>query len=336
MRGSSSAKSHGFRRPTAEPATPPSPPRRREEIVDLDIRGQTPVAGAQPIADAGHFDWVQPVAAQPEDQFGRPHKLAPVMRAARQPAQHVFGADDRQRKGSRGAVERRGDQTRRPDATSAVRRRRKASRSATCSITSSARTASKRSPKPVSDFDGRDAIVDVETPGRARVLARPRSRRRRRRSRSPQSRAAPSARRRARRRSRHRSRRRPAKGCSDPVSRPKWSHEPLADEAEPRRVEPVQRRGSCPPDPTRHAPCAANRSISSGSTVASARSHWLLACQSIHRSDGSIVRNGVCEVARLPGNVPRRCSTGTWRASFRNSAARRSPTSSASATSPGG
>ena len=48
--------------------------------------------------------------AQAEDNFRRPHELAPIVRAAWQPAEHVFGADNSQREGSRGPVQSGADE----------------------------------------------------------------------------------------------------------------------------------------------------------------------------------------------------------------------------------
>ena len=52
---------------------------------------------------------MQPGAAQAEHEFRRTHELPPIMRAGRQPAKHILGADNRQREGARGAVQRRAD-----------------------------------------------------------------------------------------------------------------------------------------------------------------------------------------------------------------------------------
>jgi len=57
------------------------------------------------ITEAGEAGCGEAVAPQPEHKFGRPHKAPPIMRAARQPAQQVLGADDCQRKRLRGAVQ---------------------------------------------------------------------------------------------------------------------------------------------------------------------------------------------------------------------------------------
>src|SRR5438045_345999 len=43
-------------------------------------------------------------AAQAEHEFRGPNETLPIMRAARQPTEDVFGTDDRQRKGARRAV----------------------------------------------------------------------------------------------------------------------------------------------------------------------------------------------------------------------------------------
>src|SRR5207237_10186828 len=78
-------------------------------IIDAEIAGFGPAAAPPIITEAGEAGCGEAVAPQTEHEFGRPHKAPPIMRTTRQPAQQVFGTDDCQRKGLRGAVQGRAD-----------------------------------------------------------------------------------------------------------------------------------------------------------------------------------------------------------------------------------
>src|SRR5260221_5836731 len=75
----------------------------------------TPPTFGKPVADrivgdASDLPGAQPVAAQAGGKLGGAYESAPFMRAARQPAQQVFGADNREEIGFGGPVERRRDE----------------------------------------------------------------------------------------------------------------------------------------------------------------------------------------------------------------------------------
>src|SRR5579862_4363348 len=61
------------------------------------------------VVEAREIAELQAGAPRIARKLGWPPELLELMRAARQPAQHILGADDRREKGARRAVERRGD-----------------------------------------------------------------------------------------------------------------------------------------------------------------------------------------------------------------------------------
>src|SRR5436853_86754 len=69
---------------------------RDQHIIHVRVAGEPPFAGKRIVDDTGPVD--HPYAAAPHKarEFVRRDETLPFMRALGQPAQHVFGADDRQ------------------------------------------------------------------------------------------------------------------------------------------------------------------------------------------------------------------------------------------------
>ena len=83
---------------------------RRQHVVHVDVGGQLPAVGEQIVdhARSRRSPAGRCCSIAISSSFGR-DELVPLMGAARQPAQHVFGADDREREALQRAVERRRD-----------------------------------------------------------------------------------------------------------------------------------------------------------------------------------------------------------------------------------
>ena len=87
-----------FSRPSSPAAAQSRRLLRGHHVVHVHVRRQLPAVGEQVIDHAGLADHAQPALLERDLEFVRGHELFPLMGAARQPAQDVFGADDRQRK----------------------------------------------------------------------------------------------------------------------------------------------------------------------------------------------------------------------------------------------
>ena len=176
------------------------------------------------------------------------------MRADRQPAQQVLGADFRGQEGPRRAVEG-GQEQRPPGLQQPGERATKAAGSGTCSITSSAVTTGKRSALGQQILGDAGAVGRAAGPAPRRARAPPRSPRRRRPCRARRSRAGPAPRRPGRRRSRHPAERslRPrritgADACDDPADRAPGSSGAAAASVRPGPTSaPPGRRTARPP-----------------------------------------------------------------------------------------
>src|SRR6185312_12747150 len=83
---------------------------RNHHVIDADVAGASPAVGQGIIDDARDVADAEAVPAQALGQLRGVQESAPVMRAARQPAQHIFRADDGEREGFERAVERRRDE----------------------------------------------------------------------------------------------------------------------------------------------------------------------------------------------------------------------------------
>ena len=275
------------------------------------------------------------------------------MRAARQPAEHVFGADDRQREGSRRAVQRRADQ----HAARLAPARASAARNAIAVGDVLDDLERQHGVEPLA-FGGEPALGGRRRGSRWRARS-PRHGRGRRAIASragvdaghARSRAAPSARATSPPPQPISAEAQPVERRSERGSRPKCASNSRADEVEADRVELVQRPKAAAGSHQLGA-CAAKRSISCRIDGAGACS-----CRA-SRSPPCVARApprdpGVCGDVNAAGNSRAGCESEcrascavavagriaplrekTWRASFRNSAAPRSPTSSASAMSP--
>src|SRR6188474_2163173 len=79
-----------------------------KHVVDVEVAlVERPRPAQRAVDHARDLVRLDPGAAQAAHHFGRLQELAPVMGPARQPAQHVLGAGDRERPGLDGTVEGR-------------------------------------------------------------------------------------------------------------------------------------------------------------------------------------------------------------------------------------
>jgi hypothetical protein len=81
-----------------------------DEVIDAEVARNRPFARKNVVFDAGQADGIQPMTPQPENELRRTQEFAPIMGTARQPAENIFGADDRQRKGACAAIDRRANE----------------------------------------------------------------------------------------------------------------------------------------------------------------------------------------------------------------------------------
>jgi hypothetical protein len=70
---------------------------RRQHVVDRKILRLGPLAAAPVVTEAGEAYRLETGPAQAQHEFRRTDKAVPLMGAARQPAEDIFGPDDRQR-----------------------------------------------------------------------------------------------------------------------------------------------------------------------------------------------------------------------------------------------
>src|SRR5262245_51663361 len=82
---------------------------RDHHVVHVHVGGQPPAVGEEIVDHPGLVDHGEAVPLERGFELVGSDELLPLVRAARQPAQHVFGADDRQCKALERAVERRRD-----------------------------------------------------------------------------------------------------------------------------------------------------------------------------------------------------------------------------------
>src|SRR5262249_17878697 len=76
-----------------------------EHVVHVHVAGELPAVGEKIVDDAGLADQREAALLERDLELVRGHELVPLMRAARQPAQHVFGPDDREREALERAVD---------------------------------------------------------------------------------------------------------------------------------------------------------------------------------------------------------------------------------------
>src|SRR6185437_8347116 len=103
-KASRSSASPGCRAPTPDAA--PGSVERENHVVDVEVGGESPAIRQRIVAEAGDLGGAQPIAAQRGGEFRRADEFAPFVGAARQPAEHVFGADDGEQIGFGRSVER--------------------------------------------------------------------------------------------------------------------------------------------------------------------------------------------------------------------------------------
>src|SRR6202011_3255953 len=84
-------------------------PFRRDHVIHVHVVGELPAVEKDVVGHAALVDHPQPAALQHGFEFGGRDELVPPMRAARQPAQYIFGADDGKREALERAVEGRRD-----------------------------------------------------------------------------------------------------------------------------------------------------------------------------------------------------------------------------------
>lgn len=79
---------------------------RRHHVVHIRVRREQPLPRQRIEHHAALGRDVEPRARQRRIELQRLHELRPIMRAPRQPTEHVLGADDREREGLGGPVDR--------------------------------------------------------------------------------------------------------------------------------------------------------------------------------------------------------------------------------------
>src|SRR5919204_6393509 len=82
---------------------------RDYHVIHIHVARELPAIGEKIVDDAGLVDDGESVPLERRLELVRRDGLVPSVRTARQPAQHVFGADDRQGEALERAVERGGD-----------------------------------------------------------------------------------------------------------------------------------------------------------------------------------------------------------------------------------
>src|SRR5947199_10645680 len=79
---------------------------RRDHVVHVHVARALPAIGDEIVDHAGLVDHTQPMPLEHGLELVGGDEFVPTMGATRQPAQHVFGTDDREREALDGAVER--------------------------------------------------------------------------------------------------------------------------------------------------------------------------------------------------------------------------------------
>src|SRR5262245_355108 len=82
---------------------------RDHHVVHVHVGRALPAVGQEIVDHAGLIDDAQPMPLERRLELVRSDEFIPLVGATRQPAQHVFGSDDRQCKALERAIERRRD-----------------------------------------------------------------------------------------------------------------------------------------------------------------------------------------------------------------------------------
>src|SRR5579872_3728149 len=81
-----------------------------EQIVNAEILSEAPFACQEIVGEAANFPHMKAPPTQTRGEFGGSQEPVPAMSAAGEPAQHIFGTEDREKEAFWRAIERRGDE----------------------------------------------------------------------------------------------------------------------------------------------------------------------------------------------------------------------------------